>query len=138
MYSRILIPLDLSEEHGPVFEVAVALLEASGALLLLHVIESVAGLDEVEMEGFYAPLRGRARERLASWANALEARGANVQTELRTGKRGSTIVRYAVEQRCDLIAVASRPADPERPGWGFGTTSHQIALMAPCSVLLVR
>jgi len=138
MYRRILLPLDLSAEHGPAFEAAGSLIEESGTLLLLHVIESVAGLADDETADFYAPLRSRAREQLADWARALEGHGARVQTELRTGKRGPAVVRYAVEERCDLIAITSRPADPERPGWGFGTTSHQVALMAPCSVLLVR
>lgn len=137
MYRRILLPLDLGE-HGDVFDAALSLLEASGTLMLLHVIESVEGLGEGETEEFYAPLRARAEERLAAWAHDLEKRGAAVETELRTGKRGPVVVRYAIEERCDLIAIASRPADPERPGWGFGTTSHQVALMAPCSVLLVR
>lgn len=137
MYRRILLPLDLGE-HDRVFDVALSLLEESGTLVLLHVIESVAGLGEGETEEFYAPLRLRAEERLAAWARELEKRGAAVETDLRTGKRGPAVVHCAIQARCDLIAIASRPADPERPGWGFGTTSHQVALMAPCSVLLVR
>ena len=138
MYRRILLPLDLSRDHDRVIDQVVSLLEVSADLLLLHVIEAIAGLGDEEAEAFYRPLRERAHARLAREVERLEGRGIHVRRELRTGKRGPTIVRCAIEERCDLIAVASRPADPDRPGWGFGTTSHQIALMAPCSVLLVR
>ncbi len=139
MYQRILLPLDLSREHDAVFEAAARLVAPeSGAILLLHVIEIIPGFRDEEMEDFYAPLRGRAQAMLDEWSEALRGRGLETRCDLRTGKRGPSIVRYATEEVCDLIAVASRAADPDRPGWGFGTTSHQIALMAPCSVLLVR
>lgn len=139
MYRRILLPLDLSREHGPVFDAAARLVAAdAGVLLLLHVIEIIPGFREEEMEDFYAPLRARAQALLDEWSTALRARGLETRCDLRTGKRGPRIVRYAIEEACDLIVVASRTADPERPAWGVGTTSHQVALMAPCSVLLVR
>ena len=48
------------------------------------------------------------------------------------------VSRFALEQGCDLIALASRPATPEQPVGGLGTISQQVALLAPCDVLLVR
>lgn len=138
-YRRILLPLELSKDHGAVFDEAVRLVEPGvGVVLLLHVIESIAGLEEDELEDFYTPLRERAASLLAEWSAELAARGLTVQHAILMGKRGPTVVRHAIEEQCDLIVVASRAPDPERTGWGLGTTSHQVALMAPCSVLLVR
>lgn len=139
MYRKILLPMDLGDEHGEVFDAAIPLLAPEGgALVILHVIEAISGLSPQESEEFYAPLRERAQEHFAEWSKELGKRGMTARCESRVGKRGPTVVRYAIEEECDLIVVTSRAADPERPGWGFGTTSHQVALMAPCSVLLVR
>jgi len=139
MYRKILVPLDLSRDHRAVFEAAAELVEPKqGCLALLHVVELIEGLPDAETESFYASLRERGERKLARWSKDFEKRGIRFTTAVMLGKRGSTITRYAVEQQCDMIIVTSRPADPDRPGWGFGTTSHQVALMAPCSVLLVR
>ncbi len=138
-YRRVLLPLDLSAEHDAVFEAAAQqVVPHDGVVLLLHVIEAVAGFTGDEAEEFYAPLHARADRLLAEWSSKLEASGLAVDPEIRTGKRGPAVVQYAVEQRCDLIILRSHAPDPERERWGLGTTSHQVALMAPCSVLLVR
>lgn len=139
VYRDLLLPLSLAPEHDRIFAIAVRLAEPGRARIrLLHVIETIPGLEEGELDAFYASLRERAERALAAWRSALGAQGLEVDTEIRFGKRGPTIVAAAVEHRCDLIVLTSHAADPERPDWGFGSTSHGVALTAPCSVLLVR
>lgn len=139
MYRNILLPLSLAPAPERVFEAALRLVEPEGGrLVLLHVIEGIRGLSEGEMEEFYATLRKRAEASLAEWKRSLESRGAAVESELRVGRRGVTIVECAVERGCDLILLASRAADPEQLGRSLGSTSHLVALAAPCSVLLLR
>lgn len=138
MYERIVLPLDLSEEHDAVLEAVLRLGEGVKSVCLLHVVESIRGIPDVEVEGFYASLRPRAEANLAAAAARLKEAGLEAQTEIRTGPRGPTIVRYAIECGADLIILSSRATDPDRPGFGFGSTSHQVALAAPCSVLLIR
>lgn len=139
MYRDILLPLSLAPAHDRVFELALRLAEPGRARIrLLHVIETIPGLEEGELESFYASLRERAEQALEGWRSGLRAQGLEVETEIRFGKRGPTVVATAAEHRCDLIVLTSHAADPERPDWGFGSTSHGVALTAPCSVLLVR
>ncbi|MDJ0785418.1 MAG: universal stress protein [Myxococcota bacterium] len=138
MYQTVLVPLDLTIDHERVFETALGLVSPDGRLLLLHVIEAIPGLGADESEEFYQPLRTRAEELVRGWAKDLGARHPAVEWTVRTGKRGPEVLRFAAEEGCDLIITTSRRPDPNRPGWGIGTTSPQITLMAPCSVLVVR
>lgn len=139
VYRDLLLPLSLVPEHDRVFAIALRLAEPGRARIrLLHVIETIPGIEGDDLAAFYDSLRERAEQALAGWASALRAQGLEVESEIRFGKRGPTIVAAAVEHRCDLIVLTSHAADPGLPDWGFGSTSHGVALTAPCSVLLVR
>ena len=78
------------------------------------------------------------RVRWARFLPAFEERGFSVRREIVFGKRAPEIVRYATDESCDLVVVTSHRIDPERPTGSLGTISHQVALVAPCPVLLVR
>ena len=139
MFSRILVPVDLSDRNGPAVEAAADLAGVDqGALLLLHVIEEIEGVDPSETEDFYQGLRARAETVLADLSERLASQHISTTTQIRTGKRGSEIVRCADEERSDLVVLRSHLLDPEHPARGIGTISHQVALAAPCAVLLVR
>ena len=138
MFRRILIPLDLSERHRRAVDVAAGLADPSGTLTLLHVIAEIEGVRPEELGEFYDGLRARAAEVLKRPADELAARGLESRVEIIVGRRGFEILRIAEEEDHDLIVLASHHIDPARPGGGLGTLSHQVALLAPCDVLLVR
>jgi nucleotide-binding universal stress UspA family protein len=139
MYSRILIPVDLSDRNAPALEAAAELAGQTGcSVLLLHVIEEVDDVEDESLAEFYRGLRGRAEASLAARREELETRGLPVDTRIRMGKRGAEIVRCVQEERCDLVVLRSHVLDPDEPFRGIGTISHQVALAAPCAVLLVR
>jgi universal stress protein A len=139
MFRSILIPVDLSQKSGDAVRVASRLGDPTATTLhLLHVIETVEGVSYEEMEGFYATLRERAEQALNGWATELAGKGFTVRRELVFGKRAPEIVRLASNEGCDLIVLASHAVDPGLPGERFGTISHQVALLARCSVLLTR
>lgn len=137
MFRKILVPVDLSDRSEAAVREAAELAEpSSGSITLLHVIETIQDVLPGELEDFYRRLRDKAEEALRSWATELA--GLDVRREIVFGKRGLEIVRYAEEQQIDLIVLASHPFDPEHPHRGFGTVSHQVALLARCPVLLMR
>jgi nucleotide-binding universal stress UspA family protein len=139
MFRSILIPVDLSKKSGSAVSAASGLGDpATTTLHLLHVIETVEGVSYDEMEGFYSTLRERAEQVLNGWAAELAGKGFTVQRELVFGKRAPEIVRFASNEGCDLIVLTSHTVDPGRSGEGFGTISHQVAVLGRCSVLLVR
>jgi nucleotide-binding universal stress UspA family protein len=139
MFSRILVPLDLSHRNGPAVEMVADLLAGEGGVaVLLHVIEEIEEVPREEFEDFYGEFRQRAESLLADFREKLEQRGVSVDTQIRMGRRGAEIVRCATEERCDLIVLRSHVLDPKEPMRGIGTVSHQVALAAPCGILLLR
>jgi nucleotide-binding universal stress UspA family protein len=139
MFSRILVPVDLSDRNTSAVETAAELAAASHApVLLLHVIEEIEHVDQAELETFYRGLRARAGSVLEALRERLRGRGVPAETQLRMGRGAAEIVRCADEEGCDLAVMRSHRLDPEHPMRGIGTISHQVAMAARCAVLLVR
>jgi nucleotide-binding universal stress UspA family protein len=139
MFSRILVPVDVSDHNGPAIEITGQLLGASsGSALLLHVIEEIEDVPNEESELFYGEFRQRAEAVLADLGAEFEKLGVPAETQIRMGRRGSEIVRCAEEERCDLVVLRSHILDPEHPMRGIGSVSHQVSLAAGCAVLLIR
>jgi len=139
MFRNILIPLDLSGKAQTVVDAALALGRPSPPrITLLHVIETIQDLEAPEIEDFYRLLRDRAEVSLAGWAEQLEQAGAEVHKEIVVGKRALEIARLAEELDCDLIILRSHRINPESPMGGIGTISHQVAVLAGCSVMLMK
>ena len=134
---RVLLPLDLSG-HYPGVEPALARIQPAEPVTLLHAIEPIRGIPETECRDFYRLLEDRCVETLGAFAEQLHEAGWPSKVVIEKGRRGPTIVRYAAEHEISLIVLASHPASPSSERGGVGSTSHQVALMAPCSVLLLR
>ncbi len=139
MYSTILAPVDTSKKNEAVLRRTrqLADLEAH-RIILLHVIELLQDVEFEEMEDFYRDLEDQAQSTLSEWANSLSDDGFDVQTEVTFGERGPVIVDAVDEFGVDLIVLRSHVFDQDNPDQSLGTVSHQVALFAPCSVLLVR
>lgn len=139
MFTRVLIPCGLADPEEPALAMAARLAGADAELTLLHVIEPILGLDFEEGRDFYEPLEARARERLLALATALEPHAGALKHALVYGHRTAEIVRYAQDQGHDLIVMASRRIDAEHLEDGhWSTLSHQVAILSPCPVLLVK
>jgi nucleotide-binding universal stress UspA family protein len=139
MYHNILIPIDLSEKN----EVPVKLLSQWGAatapaVTLLHVIETLKDIAFEDLEDFYRTLQRKADNTMDALRDELSAAGFHVHNRIVYGRRGKEILRFAEEEGIDLIVLRSHVMDRAHPGQGIGTLSHQIALLASCSVWLIR
>ena len=139
MFSRILVPLDLSDRNEIAVETAAELALASGgSILLLHVIEELEDGPTEELEAFYSGLRRRAESTLGAVRARLERKEITVEERIRMGRRGPEVVRCAEEERCDLVVLRSHVLDRGESMRAIGTVSHQVALAASCAVMLVR
>ncbi len=139
MFQRILVPLDLSNRSQSVVDVAFGLAAQSKAdVVLLHVIETVEHIQFDEMKEFYGRLEKSASVGLQELAADLEAKGINAERVVIYGKRTQEIVDFAVNNRVDLILMASHRIDPDRPGHDWSSISYAVAILAPCAVLLVK
>lgn len=139
MFKKILLPVDLTDRHGPVLDVAAELATQSGGeIILLHVIETIPGLSMDEERSFYDRLERRARGHLDGLGRQLEKHRRSWRAEVRYGQRAAESVRYASEAGVDLIILTAPRLDPAVPGPGWGSMSYRIGILSQCPVLLVK
>jgi nucleotide-binding universal stress UspA family protein len=139
MFKKILIPVDLSQKHQKAFDAAVEIArEFAGEIILLHVIEVIAGVSMDEDKSFYRRLEKKAHDHLESLKATLKAAMLPSSGEILYGHRGPEIVRYAEKNAIDLIVLTTPPLESESLGTGLGSLSHKVGMFAQCPVLLVR
>jgi nucleotide-binding universal stress UspA family protein len=138
MYDTILIPVDLSATNEAVFDTVRDLGDPDRThIILLHVIETLQDDEPGEMDDFYEELREEADEKMTAWAAEIAEDGFAVEATITYGERGPEITRVADEEGVDLIVQRSHTVTRDDET-NVGTVSHQVAIFAPCSVLLVR
>ena len=75
MFTKIVLPLDLTDRHQPALAIAAEMARQSGGeVTLLHVIEVIAGLSIDEERDFYGRLERTTREHLNRQAKVLADR----------------------------------------------------------------
>jgi nucleotide-binding universal stress UspA family protein len=139
MFKRILVPVDLTDKN------ASALLYASkiagqyrAKVTLVHVIETVKNIPLKEMKDFYKRLERNAKQKMKALGDRLDQEEISVEQEIIYGNRTEEIVKYAQENRIDLVILSSHKVDLAHPAEGWGTISYKVAILAPCPVLLVK
>lgn len=138
MFSNILVPVDLSDDNEKALSLALELTKAKQrAITLLHVIETIAGADFLEIKDFYVTLEKKAQSGMESLL-AGAAGAEDVKTKIVYGNRVGEILKFAMERKCDLIVLSSHRIRPEDPVSGWGTISHKVSILAQCPVLLVK
>jgi nucleotide-binding universal stress UspA family protein len=139
MFSRLLVPLDFTDQNEPAIAIAIETARRDGAeVTLLHVIETIDHMDFEEMSDFYRRLEARAAAKLAVLTERFAAAGVRARYEIVFGKRAQSILQQAVSDKTDLIVLSSHRVDREHPALGLGTISYQVAIIARCPVLLVK
>ncbi len=135
MYKNILVPIALDHERDTksALDLAHKLLDKSGKITALHVLEHVAGYTQQ-----YLPqdqLAKRHNEAEASLAKEI-ADQEQVEPVLITGHSGRSIVEYAKSNEVDCIIIASH-----RPGlqdYFLGSTAARVVRHAHCAVHVIR
>jgi nucleotide-binding universal stress UspA family protein len=138
MFTKIVVPVDLTERHGPTLDLAARLTAATGEVVVLHVIEVIQGLGREEDPAFYRRLEAVANAKIGRLVESLRGKKVKARGEVQFGNRLGEIIACARREGADLIALASHAVDPSRPGAGWGTLSYQVGLLAACPVLLVK
>ncbi len=138
MFQRILVPLDLTDRHQAAISAAAALAKQGSEIVLLHVIETIPGLGDKELKGFYARIEQTATEHLERIGKDLTAQHVKWHSKVTVGFPVQEIVEYAAQEKAELIVLTAPRIDTAQPGAGFASLSWKVALLAPCPVLLVK
>lgn len=138
VFRHILVPIDLSDRHQRVIDVARGIAAAAGArLTVMHVVQRIEGIPPRELQSFYARLEQSARKRLERTVHTLAAGGLRVRLRLVIGDPAAEILREARTRAADLLVLGSHHLG-RTPGSGLGTTSYKVGLLCRCPVLLVK
>jgi nucleotide-binding universal stress UspA family protein len=140
MYSKILVPVDLSEEdmRRQACTAALALGKSFGAQLrLLNVqpLVPIAFMDYVP-PNFDDQLRQTSETELAALAAKLDYPKDKVSTALRFGAVYPEVLAEAEDWGADLIVVGSHR--PSMATYLLGSNAKTIVRHAKCSVLVAR
>ena len=139
MYKRIMVPVDLTDKNASALAIAAKFARQNrGRVILVHVIETVRNIPLREMKNFYKRLEKGAKQKMTALANRLDEEEIPVEQEIIFGNRTEEIVKYADENRIDLIILSSHKVNPDHPGEGWGTISHKVAVLSNRPVLLVK
>jgi nucleotide-binding universal stress UspA family protein len=138
MFQKILLPVDLSDRHEPALTRAAELARpGEGQVILLHVIETIAGLSVEEERDFYQRLERSARAHLARLGAQLQERVPTWRAEIIYGNPGPEILRYAEKNEIDLIILTTPRLEAVRPV-GLGSLSYKLVPFVDCPLLLVK
>jgi nucleotide-binding universal stress UspA family protein len=138
VFRKILLPVDMTDRHAQALSVAAEMAGRAGEVVVLHVIEVIAGLTMDEEKPFYTRLERAARAHLEKLGADLSGRKVQTRAEIRFGNRVAEIAKYAGEGPADLIILTAPRFVPSDPAASLGSTSYRVGLFAPCPVLLVK
>jgi universal stress protein F len=134
-YRKILVPVDFSDKNRDAVAAAEAVAGPDAEITLLHVIETVEHVPFDEMKDLYDRLEERADREMARLA---EGGSRALQQRVVYGHRARATADFAATEGFDLVVLSSHRIDPDQPGHDWATLSYQVAILCPCSVLLVK
>jgi nucleotide-binding universal stress UspA family protein len=140
MFRRILVPVDFTRKSVRSVRTAGRVASGSGAeVTLLHVIEPIAD-DEIDaLRRFYHQLEKNARAKMQDLLAELEEKQIPAACHVVYGNRVAEILRFAQENKSDLIVMSSHKLPLRRPTVeSWGTISYKVGILSRCPVLLVK
>jgi universal stress protein A len=138
-FRHVLVPVDFTEKNRGALDVARQWAQEHQAhVTLLHVIETIDYVADEEIDRFYEMLKKRARMQLEPLCAPFEQANLKVEGKIVLGKRARGIVTFAVQHNVDLVVMSSHKVNLSEAPRGWGTLSHQVSILCPCAVLLVK
>jgi nucleotide-binding universal stress UspA family protein len=139
MFNKILLAADGSKHSIRATEKAIELAQINSESMI-HVIYVVDG-DDVKTDVLHnwntADISFERKKLIAPVEEKLKASLVKYEIKSTTGIPGPTIVKYANDNKFDLIVIGSRGLNPLQQ-LVLGSVSHKVAKRANCSVLIVK
>jgi nucleotide-binding universal stress UspA family protein len=140
MYKHILVPLDQSDLAEQALPHAVALASALHAQVTLVGVVDVLDTEAAHEAGVTLDWEAQVHD-LGAYLQALCCRlgegGVPCHWEVLQGAVADEILRFAAENQCDLIVMATHGRS-ELGHWVHGSLADQLLAQTPAPILLVR
>jgi len=141
LFSKILVPVDGSDNSYRALDAALLLSEKLGAkVTAIHVMEVVPVL-HIESEKLLRELLGAYKKEyqliLSKCTEIATKKGLSINTNLLQGSPGSTIIDFCEKEKYDIIVMGSR-------GMGkfkelvLGSVSSKVVHHSSCPVMIIR
>jgi nucleotide-binding universal stress UspA family protein len=141
MLTKILVPVDGSENSFRALDHALFLARATGAMLAaIHVIESPPTVyveSQKLLDQLLSNYKKESSKVLDKCEQIAEKSGVKIDTIVTEGDAGSNIIGYAQTGGFDLIVIGSRGLGRLKE-MVLGSTSNKVLHNAKCPVMLVR
>ena len=141
MFSRILVPVDGSDNSLRALDAALLLSEKIGAeVTAIHVMEDIPIL-HIQSEKLLRELvdayKKETQQILSKCSDIATRKGLSITTKLLQGNVGSTILDFCEREKYDVIIMGSR-------GMGkfkelvLGSVSNKVVHHSSCPVMIIR
>ena len=141
MFTKILVPVDGSDNSYKALEAALVLSEKLGSnISVVNVMEQVP-ITHIESEKLLSELleayKKENQEILSKCSDIAHQKGITIKTVLLQGNPASVILDYSKKENFDLVIMGSR-------GMGkfkeliLGSVSSKIVHHSPCAIMIIR
>ena len=141
MFSKILVPVDGSENSHRALDTALFLSEKLGAkVTAIHVMEDVPVLHIQSEKLLREMLDAYKKENqliLSKSSEIATKKGLNINTKLLQGNPGSTILAFCEKEKFDIIIMGSRGMGKFRE-LVLGSVSSKVLHHSICPVMIIR
>jgi len=139
MFKKILLASDGSEYSIRACEKAVELAkcQAGAEVTILYVVDGTAAKADATYHWNASDLDRSRREKLEISERKLTEAEVDYSIKILHGDPGPTIVKYANDERHDLVIIGSRGLNSLQE-MVLGSVSHKVAKRADCPVLIVK
>lgn len=141
MFSKMLVPVDGSENSFRALDQAIFLAKSTGAsVTAMHVIESPPTVyveSQKLLDELLANYRAESAKVLDKCKQVANESGVKIETALAEGDAASNITGYAHKEGFDLIIIGSRGLGRFKE-MVLGSVSNKVLHHAKCSVIIVK
>lgn len=141
MFSKVLVPIDGSDNSFRALDAALLLSENLGAkVTAIHVMEEIPVLHIQSEKLLRQLLDAYKKERqviLTKCSEIATSKGLSINTKLLQGNAGSTILDFCEKEKYDLIVMGSRGMGKFRE-LVLGSVSNKIVHHSSCPVMIIR
>lgn len=141
MFSKVLVPVDGSDNSLRALDAALLLSEKLGAeVTAIHVMEEIPVL-HIQSEKLLRKLiddyKKESQLILSKCSEIAAKKGLSLKTKLVQGNAGSTILDFCEKGKCDVIVMGSRGLGKFKE-LVLGSVSSKIVHHSSCPVMIIR
>jgi len=142
LFRKILVAFDGSEGSWKAFDFALELSDlcknnGSPEIYVLSVVRPPEPIEIVEMEAVIDAATTHYEEQFRQIVAKVKDKDLVLHTDILTGNPADQIVRYAHENKCDVVILGHR-GKSRVEDWLLGSVPKRVSSYAPCHVIIVK